>query len=289
MKLGFIGFGEVGFEISMGLKQEGVSGIIAYDVMHDHPSYSALLKERADKAAVSLQNSAKQVIDQSDVIIVAVPGAKALETAIGIKEFLNDQKLYVDVSASAPSVKKELWANIEGSGALFVDGAMLGSLPVYKHKVPTLISGSGAAKFYEMFKPLGMDLEQVSAVPGDATGIKFVRSIFMKGLPALLVEVIEAADTMKVDHLVLPSIYKTMAACSFEDTVNRLVTGSSVHAERRAHEMKDVISMLESIGVEPTMSKASYERLSWLASKNLKEKFAGRTPKQWKEVVEAWK
>ena len=31
MKIGFIGFGEAAYNISLGLKGEGVTGIIAYD------------------------------------------------------------------------------------------------------------------------------------------------------------------------------------------------------------------------------------------------------------------
>jgi hypothetical protein len=104
----------------------------------------------------------------------------------------------------------------------------------------------------------------------------------------LFIEALEAASLMKVDHLVLKSIASTMNASSFEETFNRLVTGSAVHAERRAHEMKNVIEMLEGINVSPTMSKATFERLMWLASKNLKEKFGGKTPKDWHEVVTAW-
>jgi hypothetical protein len=53
--------------------------------------------------------------------------------------------------------------------------------------------------------------------------------------------------------------------------------------------MENVIELLESIAVKPTMSQATFERLSWLASKNLKEKFGGKTPGQWQEVVAAWK
>jgi len=66
------------------------------------------------------------------------------------------------------------------------------------------------------------------------------------------------------------------------------VTGSAIHAERRAHEMLNVIEMLESLHVKPTMSKATHERLTWLASKKLKEKFGGKTPHEWQEVVAAW-
>ncbi|MCX7780103.1 MAG: prephenate dehydrogenase/arogenate dehydrogenase family protein [Negativicutes bacterium] len=288
IKLGFIGFGEVGFEMAKGYKAEGLEGILAYDVMQEHPVYGDLVKERVQNSGVTLVPSPEEVLQNVDVVIVAVPGSKALETAKELRPFLKKETLYVDVSASSPEIKRNIWEEIKETGASFVDGAMLGPLTVYQHKVPTLLSGNGSDKFLELMLPYGMDLEKVSDIPGEATGIKFVRSIFMKGLPALLVEVLEAASIMKVDHLVLKSLATTMNACTFEQTLNRLVTGSAVHAERRAHEIKDVIAMLESINVQATMSKATYERLTWLASKKLKEKFGGKTPKEWQEVVKAW-
>lgn len=288
MKLGFIGFGEVGFEMAKGYRKEGLEGILAYDIMQGHPVYGSLVKERVQASGVTLAAAPEEVLQNVDVVIVAVPGDKALQTAESISSLLKKSLLYVDVSAASPENKRKIWDVIKGAGVSFVDGAMLGPLPVYQHKVPTLVSGNGSDQFIELMKPYHMDLEKVSEHPGEATGIKFVRSIFMKGLPALLVEVLEAASIMKVDHLVLKSLATTMNACTFEQTFNRLVTGSSVHAQRRAHEMENVIEMLDSINVEPTMSRATFERLNWLASKNLKEKFAGKTPQTWQEVVAAW-
>lgn len=47
VKLGFIGFGEAAFELSVGLKGEGLETIFAHDVMIDHPTYGLQIKERA--------------------------------------------------------------------------------------------------------------------------------------------------------------------------------------------------------------------------------------------------
>jgi len=288
MKLGFIGFGEVGFEMSKGLKGAGLQGILAYDVMQNHAVYGPLIKERAQASGVTLLSSPEEVLKDVELIIAAVPGDKALHTAQGIKPLLKKGTLYVDVSASSPEVKRKIWEEIKNTEVMFVDAAMLGPLPVYQHKVPMLVSGSGSDLFMQVMKPYGMDFEKVSDIPGEATGIKLVRSIVMKGLPALFIEALEAASIMKVDHLVLKSLAASLNACSFEQTFNRLITGSAIHAQRRAHEMLNVIEMLEGIKVKPTMSKATFERLSWLASKNLKEKFGGKTPKEWREVVSAW-
>lgn len=288
MKLGLIGFGEVGFEMAKGFKQAGLTDILAYDVMQNHPTFSALVNERVRESGVTICAAPQAVWSSADVVIVAVPGGNALQTALEQTAFLKPGTVYADVSACAPETKRQIWEAIKDTGVLFVDGAMMGSLVVSQQKVPTLVSGNGSDVFIEQMKPYGMDLEKVSEVPGEATAIKFVRSIFMKGLPALLVEVLEAASVMKVDHLVLKSIAKTMNAYSFEETMNRLVTGSAVHAERRAHEMVGVVEMLDSIQVRPTMSKATEERLRWLAGKKIKEKFAGKTPKDWQQVVKAW-
>ena len=289
MKIGFIGFGEVGFEMSKGYKSERETEIFAYDVMLEHETFGGLIKDRAKTSDVVLKATLQELLPKVDVIIAAVPGDKALETAKTAKTFLPEGSLYVDVSASSPNVKRQIGEELRAKNVDFVDGAMLGPLPVYQHKVPTLISGSGCDRFLNAMSSYNMDLEKVSDIPGDATSIKLIRSIFMKGLPALFVEVLEAASTMRVDHLVLKSLASTMNACSFEDTFNRLVTGSAVHAARRAHEMENVIEMLEGLHIKPTMSQATYDRLSWLAEKDLREKFAGKTPKTWQEVVNAWK
>jgi len=288
MRLGFIGFGEVGSEMSKGLKDAGLDRILAYDELQEHAVYGKLIKERAKASSVMLRSSAEEILKDLDLVIVAVPGDKALQTAKEIVPFLKKGMVYVDVSASSPEVKRKIWENIQYSEVSFVDGAMLGPLPVYQHKVPTLISGNGSDQYMQLMKPYGMDLEKISDVPGEATGIKLVRSIIMKGLPAIFIEAMEAASLMKVDHLVLKSVAASMNASPFEQIFNRLVTSSAIHAQRRAHEMKNVIEMLESINVKPTMSKATYDRLTWLASKNLKEKFSGKTPKDWREVVDSW-
>ena len=48
------------------------------------------------------------------------------------------------------------------------------------------------------------------------------------------------------------------------------------------------MEMLNGLGIQPTMAQATHERLNWLASKNIKEKFNGKTPASWQQVVEAW-
>lgn len=288
MKLGFIGFGEVGYEMSKGFRSAGIEVILIYDVAQEDTVYGALIKERVHSSGVTMVSSPQEVLDNVEVVFVAVPASNALATAKEIRPYLKETMLYIDVSASSPDVKQAIWNEIKGTGIYYVDAALLGALSLYQHRVPTLASGNGSDLFIKLMLPFGMNIEKISNNPGEATGIKYVRSIFMKGLPALLIEVLEAASIMKVEHLVLKSLASTMNSCSFEQTLNRLITGSAIHAERRAYEMESVIAMLEGLNLKPTMSIATVEKLRWLASKNLKEKFGGKTPEDWRDVVEAW-
>ncbi|MGG1556355.1 prephenate dehydrogenase/arogenate dehydrogenase family protein [Paenibacillus ferrarius] len=287
MRLGFIGFGEAAFEMSSGLKQQGLEQITAFDPMWNHPTFGALVQERAQKAQVELLSQSEQVLARADILIVAVPADKAFDASTALKPHLKQDCVYVDVSASSPDVKTRISENVKETGCRFVDAAMMGPLPVYKHKVPTLASGDGTDTFIQLLSPYGMEISKVSEHPGDASAVKLVRSIYMKGIAALLVEMLQAAHHYKVDELVIDSISETMDGTSFASTMNRLVTGTSIHALRRAAELEGSIDMLESSNINSIMSQASKEKLQLLSNFNFKEKFHGKTPAHWLEVITA--
>ena len=192
------------------------------------------------------------------------------------------------MTTASPDEKRECDQLVRATGALFVDAAIMARVAVFGHKTSIMASGNGADQMVRLLAPYGMQIEKVSDGAGDATAIKFVRSIFSKGFPALMVEVMEAAAVMKVEHLVLKTLSGTMDAQSFEEVAKYHVTGSSIHAVRHLHEMKSVVEMLEKLKVNPTMTRATCERLQWLASMDLKAKFGDRPPEDWHEIVRPW-
>ena len=288
MILGFIGFGEVGFELAHGLKQEGLTEIVAFDPLSENDRYGALVKSRARESGVTLQPSPQTVATSADVIIAAVPGSKALSAARDLAPYLKPNQVYADVSTSTAASKRQMAIAVETTGALFVDGALMGGLSMQHHKVPTLLSGSGSDRFIHLLSPFGMSLTKVSDNAGDAISIKLVRSIAMKGLASLAVETLAAAAKLGVETAVLRSIEDTLSAASFKDTLDWLVTASAVHAERQVHEMNDVMLMMQEIGVDPAMTQGTTRRLEWLAAKNYKAQFQGKKPREWQEIADSW-
>lgn len=287
MKLGFIGFGEVAFEMSKGFATEGLREIVAFDPMANDPKYGELVHERARVAQVTLLPTPAEVVRIADVIVAATPGSRALQAAEAVQPFLAANKIYADVSTSSPPTKQKIAALLEPTGAGFVDGGLMGALTIQQHKVPTLVSGSGADKFIELMTPYHMSLQKVSDRAGDAIAIKLVRSVYMKGIASLQTEMLEAASVLQVEDKVLASISDTLDASPFVKMMNFLVTAGAVHAERQAHEMSDCVAMLKDLGIEPTMTLATKQRLGWLADKKLKDKFQGKVPAKWEDVIAA--
>lgn len=286
MNIGFIGYGEAAFNISLGLGQEGVTGIRATDAMMDHPVMGQQVSSRAQQANVTLVPSAVEVAQWADVLFAAVPSSFTLDVCREIKDSLRPGQLYVDVSASTPAAKESIWEMVQSTGVLFVDAAMLGSLPKDKHQVPITASGNGAAKFHEVMTPHGMKITLAGEKAGAASAIKLVRSIFMKGIASLMVEMLQAADAYGVSDEVVASIGKSMDNIPFTSHLDRLVTGSALHCTRRAAELKGSVAMLSEAKLSSEMTTAAKHRLEALEPYEFAKKYVGRKPGGWQEIIE---
>lgn len=289
MKIGFIGYGEAAYNISLGLGKEGLTGIMAYDAMADDPVMGKLVKSRAAEAEVTLKETAKEVAKECDMIFAAVPSSFTLDVCESIREVLDAGKLYVDVSASTPAVKEKIWNAIRNSGVLFVDAAMLGSLPKDKHQVPITASGNGAEAFKEKMTPYGMKITTVGEKEGAASAIKLVRSIYMKGIAALMIEMVQAADAYGVADEVISSISESMDNIPFTSHLDRLVTGTAIHCHRRAAELKGSIAMLTECGLGAEMTAAAKEKLENLEPYRFAERYVEQKPDGWKSIVDVMK
>lgn len=285
MKLGFVGFGEAAYQMSMGLYEEGLHDIVAYDQLWDDPLMGSLIKERALNASVKLVHSLEEISKTVSILIVAVPADKAFSVSQSILPLVNKKILYVDVSASAPDVKLKICRSLKATEIDYVDAAMMGPLSVYKHKVPILASGEGADRFHKLMVGYNMKISIVSSVAGDASTTKLVRSIFMKGISTLLIEMLSAASHFQVEKQVVDSIIETMNKSDFESTMNRLITGTAIHSERRSSELDGTIKMLKAEGLNAFMTNATKETLDKVSASGLRNKYQGVKPNSWEDVI----
>jgi len=283
--LGFIGFGEAAFHMASGLREAGFEPIFAYDVMAEDPLMGPKIKERLKAAEVTGAGSLEELIRASRYIFCAASAKVAVRIAEEAAPHLTAEHVYVDLNSGSPRMKKEIARIVEAAGARFADGAVMESVPPYRHKVPILASGTGAAALQSAFAPYGMNITVVEGEPGSSSAVKMVRSIFMKGFTALLLETLAAAHRSGIEQEIMDSIGRSLTSRPFEEYVNLLLTRTAIHAERRVAEMGEVLETLADLELDGTMAQATRQKLQSLVDKDLKAKFGGEPPAHYKDVI----
>ena len=196
-------------------------------------------------------------VSGADVVLSVNAASVALDAAARVVGALGDDTLYADLNTASPQLKREL---ADALPVPFADVALIGVVPSTGLATPALASGAGAERFAELFRPLGMPVEVVGPRPGDAAGLKLLRSVFMKGIAAAAIESLEAAKAAGAEE----RLHAEIAAVLGEPLLERLLTGSRAHAARRVDEMCAAAAYLEELGVEPRVATAAAEWLEQL-------------------------
>jgi 3-hydroxyisobutyrate dehydrogenase-like beta-hydroxyacid dehydrogenase len=240
MKVAVLGLGEAGGRIAADLVAAGCT-VCGFD-----PAQRPLGITNAD--------SAQSAVASADVVLSVNAAAVALETATLVAGALGAGALYADLNTSAPELKRELADVVP---VQFVDVALVGVVPVSGLATPALASGEGAERFAALFRQLGMPVEVVGTRPGEAAGLKLLRSVLMKGIAAAALESLAAAEAAGVEE----HVHADIAAVLGEPLLQRLLSGSRAHAARRVDEMRAAVAYVEQLGVEPRISAAA---AAWL-------------------------
>lgn len=180
--------------------------------------------------------------------------ADAMRAGIGT---LPAGAVWADLNTASPGKKHELAAIAKRHEAAFADVAIMAPVPGRGLRVPMLASGGPAAETAaETLRGLGASIEVLDGAAGLAATRKLLRSVFFKGMSAAIVEALEAARAAGFEDLLRANIVSELAGAN-ESTVERIVSGTYRHAERRADEMAAAAEMLTELGVRPSMAAAS--------------------------------
>jgi len=245
LKIGFIGFGEVGSTLARSFKLEGVK---VYTSLEGRSRRTIKL---AKSSGVNICPSFRQLADISDIILVAVTPAQAVKAAKVIGK--NFKGLYVDLNNISPSTVRDALQKV--SEAKTVDAAIMSSINKGMN-VPVVASGKHARDFAEL-NSLGMNIEIVGDKIGQASALKMLRSAYTKGVSALLFESLSVAYQMEVDDLVLKYLAETEGPNFKEIAVSRIIN-SILHGERRTQELEEVLNFLSEYE-DPLMTQATLD------------------------------
>jgi 3-hydroxyisobutyrate dehydrogenase-like beta-hydroxyacid dehydrogenase len=287
---GFVGFGELGFEVARGLAEaSGQDGAVSAYVRprETQSAEQAIAAKFLAAGPVKRCQSVAELVVGTDVVVAAVPCGAAREVAIECLPFFGHGSIYVDPSPLGPTEKAQLSALLAARGVAYVDAAVMGAIPTEGYGVPILACGPGAAPLSALVSRLGMHVTVIDGTAGRATLVKLLRSVYMKGRDALVLEMLLAARRYGVDELVIDSIQGAGERVSFRDLANRVMCALAIHAGRRADELATSAQIMREGSISPILTQAGWERLHGLAQVGLREHFASERPKDSRVVLEA--
>lgn len=168
--------------------------------------------------------------------------------------------VWADMNTASPGTKQHLAQIADEHGIAFADIAIMAPVPGKGLSVPMLVCGVGASRVAEMLRPLGVTIDIEPGEAGAAATRKLLRSVFFKGLAAAVFEALEAGRAAGCEDWLRGNIVEELSNAD-ATTVDRLMSGTVLHASRRADEMEAASEMLAELGVEPAIARASRDLL----------------------------
>ena len=248
MRVTVFGLGEAGSLIAADLAKAGAE-VHGYDPA-DVETHDDVTRHTSPGPAV-----------KGAVLVLAVTAAADAQKAIAQAwDEMKRGTVYADLSTAPPGLKEDLADTAALRGLPFADVALMAPVPGSGLSTPALASGPGAERYAEIVNGLGGAVEAIGDRPGDAAARKLLRSVVTKGLTSILIESLEAAEAHGDREWLWHHLVELLTNAD-ETLLRRLLEGTPRHIDRRIVEMESARSFLESLGVEPTMTAATAERL----------------------------
>jgi len=245
MKIAFLGFGEAAraFHDSLAPRLDG-GEFRAYDLLLEKPEMGDAMTSRG----VRIAKSPAELAD-AEWIFSAVTADQSLAAAQSIAPHLGQGALFIDINSVSPGRKRETAELINSSGVDYLDMAVMAPVHPKGHATPVLLAGTTAAELLERFRGLGFSADFAGEKVGSATAIKMVRSVFVKGLEAITVEALLAAEASGCFEEILASLSGSFPGLDWSKFPDYQFERTTRHGRRRAAEMRESGVTLDALGL----------------------------------------
>ena len=255
-KIAFIGFGEAATAFVSGWPVHD-AGIAAYDIKTEEAATRDAMRARYDAHGVEGADDRGRALAGATVVFSTVTADQALVAAERAAPHLVPGGLWLDCNSCAPQTKARAAEVIEQAGGRYVDVAVMAPVHPLGCRVPLLVSGPDAAAAVDHLEVLGMCPRLVGDKIGQASAIKMLRSVMIKGFEALTTECFLAARRAGVEGEVLASLEASDPDIAWRRRGTYNLDRMMVHGARRAAEMAEVARTVAGLGLPASMSDAA--------------------------------
>ncbi|WP_253825709.1 DUF1932 domain-containing protein [Vibrio sp. RE86] len=252
-RIAFIGFGEAAKTFISSWDNKAPEIINAFDLKTN--SVFTREKKLLEYIEHGVQGTfkAEEAIDGAQVIFSLVTADQAEPALQALIPSLSEKQIILDCNSCSPKTKQRLAQQVKAQGAEYIDVAIMAPVLAAKPRIPLNISGERADKVSDYLSQVGFDVEVISEQVGDASSIKMLRSVMVKGLEALTTECLLAARKSGVEEHVLKSLSSTYPGLALDDLSRYHMERMLNHGERRHAELKEVAATLGELEMNHSM------------------------------------
>lgn len=252
VRVAFVGFGEVAAVFSAALRERGAE-VAAYDVLLDQAHGLVSLERRALAEGIAFRPLDEAVAD-ADYVLSTVTTDRAEDAARACAQHLKPGQVYLDLNATSPAIKRRIDEIVGRAGANFVEGAILGAVGVTGAATRILLGGARGPETAAVLNELGLHAQFYCEEVGKASAFKMLRSVFSKGLEALVLEFLIAGRRAGLEEDLWREVCDLLEHNPFGQVAENWVRSHAMAHERRYHEVVQVVEVLRDIGLEPVMT-----------------------------------
>ena len=260
------GFGEAGQAIADGWQQPDVR---IFDILLAKGDLGDPLRKRADDIGVAACTTPAEALAGAQAVFSVVTADQAIAAATAAAPHLPEGALWFDGNSCSPGSKKNAAEIVSKAGGRYIDMAIMAPIHPRKHQTPVLLSGPHATEGLALLQDLDMSARIAGDQVGQASAIKMLRSVIIKGLEALTAESFLAARRAGVEDAVLASLQSSDPGIDWQARGAYNLERMLVHGARRAAEMNEVAATLRELGISDRMASATADWQAALAALDL--------------------
>ena len=204
-----------------------------------------------------------------DVVVSLVPPSAAVDVAAAVAGAVaaaGRTPVYLDANSISPATAKEVCSVVTGAGCECVDGAFVGSAQALGSRTTLYLSGGRAQELAALLEGT-LRTAVLGGEIGTASGFKLAFAGFNKGLVALFLEVMGAAERLGRREALFSCLREFYPGTV--ETVERLLPSYPRHAARRVEEIAEFAEDLRAHGAEAVMAEGTRVMLARFAALGL--------------------
>ena len=254
--IALIGFGEAAEAFVSGWTW-GDLRFRAHDLKLAEPGEAEAMAGRCRALGVEPHADPRAALAGAGLVFCLVTADQALAAAEAAAAHLVPGALWLDGNSCAPGTKRAAAAAVEAAGGHYIDMAIMAPVAPKGHRTPVLLAGPRAEAAAARIAALGMVSEVAGPRVGDASTIKMLRSVMVKGFEALTAECLLAACKAGVESAVLASLQASDPGFDWAARAAYNLERMMAHGVRRAAEMREVAATLRELGLPDRLASAT--------------------------------